>query len=73
MKRGTEKELLRQEMELLAEESKYSDSSIDIARLAEAMCHVHDRLVRNRTRVFTLAIIMIMLTYLSVCIFIKIQ
>ncbi len=55
----SERRLLRQELELLAEESKHPDSSSDIARLAEAMCHIHDRLVRNRTRVLMLAIIVI--------------
>lgn len=55
----SERRLLCQELELLAEESKHPDSSSDIARLAEAMCHIHDRLVRNRTRVLMLAIIVI--------------
>lgn len=73
MKREIERRLLRQELELLAEESKHPDSSSDIARLAEAMCHIHDRLVRNRTRALMLAIIVIMLAYLSVSIVVKIQ
>ena len=73
MNRGTERRLLRQELDLLAEESKHPYSSSDIARLAEAMCHIHDRLVRNRIRVLMLAIIVIMLAYLSVSIVVKIQ
>ncbi len=71
--KGLEKELLRRQLELLAEESKHPDTTSDLEGLSDAMCNIYKLLVRNRIRVAVWTLVTTIFLYFIVCVIVGVQ